>query len=163
MWLFRLSKRKSVLNVSLIRVLPSLTVPILFKDFVSPFQFFGDVKWLPRSQCLVEYVSERHGGGGETVLKGRDGVARTGNNFSHGAESKAKIMAVALHRENNPPWETFVRGAEMEKLSSGEKAENNNTHLRPSSEDRLRQSNGARLASFSLATTLRPSGCCACY
>lgn len=64
MWLFRLSKRKSVLNVSLIRVLPSLTVPILFKDFVSPFQFFGDVKWLPRSQCLVGYVSERHGGGG---------------------------------------------------------------------------------------------------
>lgn len=102
-------------------------------------------------------------GGGGHVLKGRDGVARTGNNFSHGAESKAKIMAVALHRGNNPPWETFIRGAEMEKLSSREKAENNNTHLRPSSEDRLRQSNGARLASFSLATTLRPADCCTCY
>lgn len=71
-------------------------------------------------------------------------------------------MAVALHRENNPPWETFIRGAEMEKLSSREKAENNNTHLRPSLEDRLCQSN-ARLASFSLATTLQPADCCTCY
>lgn len=96
------TERKSVLDVSLIGVSPSLTVPILFKDFISPFQFFGNVKWLPRSQCLVENVSERRGRGGH-ILKGRDGVARTGNNFSHGAESKAKIMAVALHWENNPP------------------------------------------------------------
>lgn len=57
-------ERKSVLNVSLIGVSPSLTVPILFKDFISPFQFFGNVKWLPRSQCLVENVSERRGWGG---------------------------------------------------------------------------------------------------
>lgn len=70
---------------------------------------------------------------GCTFSKEETGVARTGNNFSHGAESKAKIMAVALHWENNPPWETLIRGTEMEKLSSREKAENNNTHLRPSS------------------------------
>lgn len=48
------TERKSVLNVSLIRVSPSLMVSILFKDFISPFQFFGNVKWLPRLQRLVE-------------------------------------------------------------------------------------------------------------